>query len=149
MSYQRSSIVQKYGDQNYLAHQIRGNTQTDPYNFVADRVSSYGIINFGYIKGGKTKRVKPLDLGIEQDILLRSLHNFTTNSTGKEVTIKLFLQNQEFLEQQITDSQMPYTFPPGAIVNPNLELEVRPKYDTMQLLVYWQPVHIISYDIVE
>lgn len=145
MSYERISKEQRYGSQSYLSHQISGNIESNPFYVVGDRVSSYGIINLGYLSARQKKRFKPIDYGINSDILLRSLYAFTTAPTAEEVTIRLFLDNTEFLEQKISDSEMPYTFPPGAIVNPNLELEVEPRYNTAQIVIYWQPVHVISY----
>lgn len=145
MTYQRESVVQPYGDLKFLAYKITGNIESQPLNHVGDRVPSYGIINFGAMKAKSKKQIKPIDMGIEQDILLRSLYAFTNHATSEEVTIRLFLGNTEVLEQKLTNAEMPYTFPPGAILNPNLTIEVQPQYNTVQLLLYWQPVHVLSY----
>ena len=145
MTYQRASTAQKYGEQNYLSHKISGNIEPDPFYVVGDRIPSYGIINFGAMQGGSKKQFKPINEGIESDILLRSVHAFTTNATNEEIILRLFLQNTEVLEQKITNNEMPYEFAPGAIINPNLTLEIQPRYDTMQLLIYWQPIHVLSY----
>lgn len=145
MTYKRESISQPYSDLEFLAHNVMGNIDNRSFSMVGDRVPSYGIINFGYLQGNAKKAFKPSDYGIEQDILLKSLWTFTRSATNEECTIRLFLDNQEYLEQRITNNEMPYTFPDGAILNPNLTLEVNPRYETMQLLVYWQPVHVLSY----
>ena len=145
MTYQRTSSYQQYGQQNYLSHQITGNIEANSFYAVGDRVSSYGIINFGAMAAKSKKQIKPVDVDINQDILLRSLHVFTTQATNEEVTIRLFLENTEVLEQKIINSDMPYTFAPGAIVNPNLTIEVQPRYNTTQLVLCWQPVHVLSY----
>ncbi|MEM7592644.1 MAG: hypothetical protein AAF383_14175 [Cyanobacteria bacterium P01_A01_bin.83] len=109
------------------------------------RIPSYGIINFGAMAGGTTKNFKPIDYGILSEIELKSIYDFTSNATADECTFKLFSGNVEILEQRITNNEMPYTFPPGAIINPNLTIQVKPKYTTTQLLIYWQPVHVFSY----
>ena len=145
MSYQRESIVQPYGKLEFLAHDISGNIDPRGFNFVGDRVSSYGVINFGYVKGGSSKRIKPIDYGIERDIWLRSIWAFNTSATNDEITMRLYAGRAEFFEQKISNNEMPYTFPPGAILNPNLIFEVQPKYDATQVVLYWQPVHVLSY----
>ena len=143
--YQQESVYQTYNDNKYLDHQINAEGLEPNFRLVGDRVPSYGIINFGLIQPNHKKSVKPIDLGIEHDILLRSLYCFNRNSTNEETTIRLFLENSEVLEQKITNSDMPYTFPPGAILNPYLTFQVQPKYEAIQLLLYWQPVHVLSY----
>lgn len=145
MTYQRESIVQPYGDLEFLAHDISGNIDPRGFNFIGDRVSSYGIINFGDVKGGSKKQIKPADVGIERDILLRSIWSFNTSATNDELTMRLYAGPTEFFEQRILNSEMPYIFPPGAILNPNLIFEVQPKYDATQVVLYWQPVHVLSY----
>lgn len=143
--YQQQATYQTYNDRKYLDHQINADGIETDVRLVGDRVPSYGVINFGAMSSGSKKQIKPLNLGITTDILLRSLYAFTTSSTNEETTIRLFLNGTEFLEQKITNNEMPYTFPPGAILNPTLTLEVQPRYDTTQLVIYWQPVHVISY----
>ena len=145
MSYQRESIVQPYGKLEFLAHSISGNIDSRSFNYVGDRVPSYEIINFGYIKGGSKKQFKPIEVGIERDILLSSIWSFTTAATNDELTMRLYADTTEFFEQKISNNEMPYTFPPGAILNPNLIFEVQPKYDAMQVVLYWQPLHVLSY----
>ena len=143
--FQQKSTYQTYNGNKYLDHQINAEGLEPDFRLFGDRVPSYGIINFGYFKGGQKKSFKPIDNDISVDILLRSIWAFTTNAITDEVTIEMFLANTEVLEQRLSNNEMPYTFPPGAIWNPNLTLEVQPKYDTSQLVIYWQPVHVLSY----
>lgn len=143
--YQQESTIQTYNGNKYLDHQINAEGLEPDLRLVGDRVPSYGIINFGLIHSNHKKSVKPIDLGIEHDILLRSLYCFNRSSTNEETTIRLFLENSEVLEQKITNSEMPYTFPPGAILNPYLTFQVQPKYGAIQMVLYWQPVHVLSY----
>ncbi len=145
MVYQLETSEQLYGEDLYLTHTIRGTGQQNDLSLFGQRVPSYGIINFGAIDGGSTKDFKPIDNGISSDIMLRSIYDFTTSATNDEVTFKLFNGSVEIFEQKITNSEMPYTFPPGAIINPNLIIQVNPRYTTTQLLIYWQPVHVLSY----
>lgn len=145
MTYQRESVVQKYGDANFLAHKIAGNIESQPYFHVGDRVPSYGIIHFGAIGGGQTRQFKPVDRGIDNDIMLRSLYPFTTDASKDEVIFRLFEGAIEFAEWRFTSDSVPFTFPDGAIINPNITLSVTPKSNVSSVMLYWQPVHVISY----
>ncbi len=145
MGYQTEPAIQLYGSNNYLAHKIVGATPEQDRYLFGERMPSFGVINFGYMNAGTTKDFKPIDNGIVSDISLRSIYTFTTAQSNEEVTFKLFSGGQEILEQRISNNEMPYTFPPGAIINPNLTIQVKPRYTTTQLLIYWQPVHVLSY----
>ncbi len=145
MSYQLETASQVYGDNLYLAHNLKSDTAEADRFLFGQRVPSYGIINFGYMKAGTTKIFRPLDNGINSDILLRSVYSFTTAPANEEVTFNLFNGREQLLEQRIPNSEMPYTFPPGAIINPNLTITVTCRYETAQLLIYWQPVHVLSF----
>lgn len=147
MTYQRETIIQNYGDTEYLAHLITGD-EDKAYGYFANRIPSYGIINMGFIGANYKKKFKPVDLNITTDIMLRSLFSFTRHSIQEETTIRLFADGYEFLEQKITNEEMPYTFPPGAIINPNFTIEIQPSYQSLVML-YWQPVHVLSYIEVE
>ncbi len=144
MSYQLESTTQLYGDNLYLAHNLRGTGRENDRFLFGQRVPSFGIISFGAMAAGRTKRITPADRGINSHIMLRSIYDFTTSATADEVTFKLFEGETEILEQRVFSSEMPYTFPPGAIIDPRYTIEVKPRYATTQLLIYWQPVHVLS-----
>ena len=76
---------------------------------------------------------------------MKSIFDFTAAANNDQATFRLFNGETEILEQVIVSNYMPYTFPPGAIINPNLTIQVQPRYDTTQLLIYWQPVHVLSH----
>ncbi|MEM7762091.1 MAG: hypothetical protein AAF298_28840 [Cyanobacteria bacterium P01_A01_bin.40] len=145
MVYQLETTSQLYGDQQYLAHRIKGEISADDRYLFGQRVPSYGIINFGAMAAGSTKNFTPIANGIQSDIELKSIFDFTSSATNDECTFKLFSGEIEILEQKIVNNDMPYTFPPGAIINPNLTIQVKPRYTTTQLLIYWQPVHVLNY----
>ena len=145
MTYQRNTIDQLYGDQKYLAHQVTGNIDHRPFNIVGDRVPSYGIINFGAVSSNNSRQFLPLSNGITSDIMLRSLYSFTTNASKSETTFRLKNGTQLIGEWLFGINDMPYAFPNGAIINPNITIEIKPKNTGSQLLLYWQPVHVLSY----
>jgi len=145
MSYQLKTTTQVYGEQRYLAHKIKGETQNDDRYLFGQRIPSYGIINFGAMAANSTKNFKLIDNGISSDIELKSIFDFTLGANNDQTTLRLFAGEIEILEQVIVSNNMPYTFPPGAIINPNLTIQVQPRYNSTQLLIYWQPVHVIDY----
>lgn len=145
MTYQLETSSQTYGDREFLTHNLKGTTTADDRYLFAQRVPSYGVINFGAMAAGSTKDFSLIDNGINGEILVRSIYDFTNFSTNDEVAFRLLQGTTQILEQRITSNEMPYTFPPGAILNPSLTIQVEPRYTTTQLLIYWQPVHILSY----
>ena len=145
MTYQRESIVQPYGNQEFLAHSVSGNIDNRGFNLVGDRIPSFGIINFGAMSAASTKQFLPANKGITTDIMLRSLYSFTTNASKSETTFRLKNGTQIIGEWLFAANDMPYAFPAGAIINPNITIEIKPKDSVSQLLLYWQPVHVLTY----
>jgi len=145
MSYNLETTKQIYGNQLFLTHNIKGDTSTDDRHLFGMRVPSFGIINFGTMAAGQVKNFKPIDNGINSDISLKSAFAFTTSATNDEITLRLLDGTTEIAEQKLTNAQMPYSFPPGAIINPNLTIQVTTRYATTQMLLYWQPVHVLDY----
>lgn len=143
MSYQLEPDYQVYGDKNYLAHNLKGATAEDDRRFFSERIQSFGIIDFGAMSANSTKSYTPATDGVISPIMITSVFAFTTSATSDEITFKIFDGNTEILEQKIPSSEIPYQFPPGAIIRPDLTIQVKPRYNTTALLVYWQPVHIL------
>ena len=144
MTFTRNSAKQMFGEQNYLSHQITGNVEPEPFYAVGDRVSSYGIFNFGQIAADSEKRISLASVGINQPISLSSIYAFTSNASSDEVRFYLFSGDAELVELRLFSAEMPYTFPPGAIIDPSLDIVVRPRSNLTSLLIYWKPVHIIT-----
>ena len=145
MPYQLDTAKQTYGNQEYLAHNIKGNTAANDRYLFGQRVPSYGIINFGVMNANATKQFKPISNGINSDIMLRSIYPFTLDGTKPEITLRLYDGTTKIAEWIFASSEIPYRFPDGAIINPNLNLEIKTKTSVNQMLVYWQPVHVLSY----
>ena len=143
MSYQLDPDFQVYGDKNYLAHNLKGATPGDDRRLFAERISAFGIIDFGSMSANSVKSYTPATDGVLSPIMIASIFAFTTSATSDEVNFKIFDGNTEILEQKISNSEMPYKFPPGAIIRPDLTIQVKPRYNTKRLLIYWQPVHIL------
>lgn len=145
MSYELETTSQIYGNQPFLTHNIKGDVPENDRHLFGMRIPSFGIISFGAMRANSTKNFKPIDRGIASEFQLISAYAFTTSATSDEITLKLFSGNVEVAEQKITNNEMPYKFPPGAIINPNLTIQVKPKYNTTALVLYWQPVHVLDY----
>lgn len=143
--YQLGTASQIYGDEKYLDHVLRGETTDLDRRLVGDRIPSYGVINFGSINANLTKRFKPFDRGIKSDILLRSFYVFTPDASKDETRFSLSLETTKIAEWLFSPDKMPFRFPEGAIINPAITLEVKPKNNVSQVLLYWQPVHVLSY----
>ena len=143
--FQLESTYQTYNGNKYLDHQINAEGLEPNFRLVGDRIPSYGIINFGAMSAGETKQLLPINNGITTDIMLRSLYSFTTNATKSETTFRLKSGTQLIGEWLFAANDMPYAFPDGAIINPNITIEIKPKNAVSQLLLYWQPVHVLSY----
>lgn len=144
MTFTRNSAKQVFGEQNYLSHQITGNVEPEAFYAVGDRISSYGIFNFGQVPANSQKRVSLSAARIEQPISLSSIYAFTDNASSDEIRFYLFSGDKELVELRLSSSEMPYTFPPGAIIDPSLDIVVRPRSNLTSLLIYWKPVHIIT-----
>ncbi len=143
MGYQLEPDSHLYGDKNYLAYNLKGDTPEDDRRFFGERISSFGIIDFGAMSAGSIKSYTPATNGVISPIMITSVFAFTTAATSDEITFKIFDGNTEILEQKISNSEIPYHFPPGAIIRPDLTIQVKPRYNTTALLIYWQPVHIL------
>ncbi len=145
MTYQLVPSSQLYGDREFLTHKLSGETDAADRYLFAERIASYGIINFNQMSAKDPKRIKLSDQGITSPILLRSAYAFNYSATSDEIRFRLFSDNQKLAEMKLDYKTMPYQFPDGAILEPDLELEVEPRYNVLRLLIYWQPVHVLSY----
>ncbi len=145
MPYQLDTAKQTYGNQEYLAHNIKGAAAADDRFLFGMRVQSYGIINFGAFAANQTKNILPSAKGINSDIQLRSLYPFTLDGTKSEVTFRLLQGTTKIAEWLFSGTDIPFRFPEGAIINPAITLEIKSKSTASQILIYWQPVYTLSY----
>lgn len=143
--YQLQTTKQIYGNSEYLAHNIKGETPTDDRFLFGMRVPSYGIINFGAFTAGQTKRVLLANINITSQISLTSVYAFGDNATNDEIKFRLFSGEIQIAEQRITSLEMPFQYPSGAIIDPSLSIEVESRYSVTQIIMYWQPVHVLDY----
>lgn len=134
-----------YGEREFLAHKLLGETALDDRYLFAQRVPSYGIFSFGAMSGSETKTVVLANEGITSPIQLKSVYAFNVSASSDEIRFRLYAGDTEIAEMKLTASDMPFQFPDGAIIDPSLSIEVDPRYAVSQLLIYWQPVHIIKY----
>lgn len=145
MSYQLDTTSQLYGDQQYLSHVIRGETPEGDRHLFGQRVPSFGIFSFGEMSAGSEKTVVLADENIISSIQLTSVYAFNNNASNDEIRFSLFRAGTEIAEMRLTGADMPYQFPKGAIIAPDLAIRVRPRFAASQVLIYWQPVHILKY----
>lgn len=143
--YELEQGKQTYGDQEYLTHNLKGQQPTDDRFLFGMRVPSYGIFSFGAFAAGQKKRVYLADEGITSPISLKSVYAFGTNGTDDEIKFRLFERAIEIAEQKIVSNDMPFQYPDGAIIDPSLGIEVESRRAVTQIIMYWQPVHILKY----
>lgn len=143
--YELETTKQTYGNQEYLAHNIKGQIPADDRHLFAGRVPSFGIFSFGAFTAEQKKRVSLADEGIVSPISLSSAYAFGRNGNNDEIFFRLFAGDQEIAEQRIVSNSMPFQFPDGAIIDPSLTIEVESRYNATQIMLYWQPVHILKY----
>ena len=146
MTYQLDTTSLTYGDREFLAHNLKGATANDDRYLFGQRIKSYGILNFGAMSGNSSKRAILSNLGITSPILIRSAYAFSQNTWNDEIKFRLFDGNTQLTELTILNTEMPYQFPDGAIIDPSLSIEVFTNQATTQMLIYWQPVHVLQYD---
>ena len=145
MTYLIQPVAQVYGDQNYQAFKLSGATSEDDRYYFGDRISQFGVIDFGAMSSGQKKRAVLSEHGINSPIQLVSIYAFAENALSDEARFRLFDGEQLLVQMRLTTAVMPFAFLPGAIVRPHLTLEVEPRYPVDNLTVYWQPIHILQY----
>lgn len=148
MAYQLDSAKQTFGNQDYLAHKIKGATVADDRYLFAQRVEAYGIIDFGAMARNATKRVALSTLGITSQISLKSAYAFGASATTDEIKYRLFSGTTQLMELQLLAAEMPFVFPPGAIVDPTLSIEILATQAFDRVMLFWQPVHVLDYKLV-
>jgi len=145
MSFGLQPIPLLYGDTNFQAYL---NSATDRAYF-ADRVAEYGILEFGAINANQTKRLDLGAKGLTSPIILRSLYAFSSVTTNDEIREFIIYRKDangnltQFATQFFSNNEMPYQFPNGGILFPFNVIEVKPRYDTENILAYVQPVNIL------
>ena len=85
------------------------------------------------------------EMSIDTSIQLLSVYAFNPDADQDEIRFRLFQGSIQLAEMKLTNSQMPFEFPKGAIINPSWSIEIDSRYEISQLLIYWQPVHVLDY----
>lgn len=145
MSFLLETGTENLDDRNYLIFKQPGTTTEDDRYFFGQRIPSYGILDFGQMAEGTTKRIALTDAGINSQILLRSIYAFVTDTTDDKIMFRLFQGITKMVEFQFDSGIMPYQFPNGIIIDSNLSIEVEPNKAVASLRIYWQPVHVLDY----
>ena len=147
MPYQLETISQVYGDREYLAHNFKGATPNDDRATFGMRIPSYGVLDFGSITRNQIKDAVLADLGINSPISLKCIYAFDIN-INTEITLRLLEGNNQLIQLVIPNDKMPYQFPDGLIVDNSLTIRLTASSSVGQLLIYWQPVHLLQYDLI-
>ncbi len=143
--YQLQTSFQQFGDSKYLDHNLTGQTVTDDRRLFAQRVPSIGIFNFGQINGNASKTISLADYQITSPIQLVSIYALGSENLNSETIYELVSGETVLFSLKLLKESMPFAFPNGAVVDPSLSIRVKPKSNVSQVLIYWQPVHVLSY----
>ncbi len=117
-------------------------------HYLANRIPNIGILAFGTIAGNQTKRLDLGAKGIFTPVILRSVYAFSGATTNDEIHFNIFKKDSagvlnKIATQRYDSNQMPYQFRYGATLTPDMVIEVKPRYNVDNLLVYVEPVNVM------
>ncbi len=145
MSFGLQPIALPYGNTDFQAYLNTANNQA----YFADRIAEYGVLEFGALAANQTKKLDLGAKGLTSPIILRSLYVFSSSTTNDEIKeFVIYRKNangnlSRFATQRFSNNEMPYQFPNGGILFPFNVIEVKPRYNTENILAYVQPVNIL------
>ncbi len=141
--YQIQSDVQDFQNKNYKIFK-----DNESNHYLADRVPNIGIINLGSILAAETKSFDLAGNNILSPIMVRSVYAFSGSTGQDEIVFFIYRKNESGVSTRIAlqrfhNYEMPFTFPYGAILAPDMGIEIKPKYNVDALFIYVQPVNVI------
>ncbi len=134
--YELENVSILLGDKEFVGYK---NTETDRHYF-AERVAQFGILDFGYIQAGQSKKIR-LENFISSPVLIDSIIVTAPGTTGDEVKFNIYRNGQQIAYQRFSNNDMPFNHP-SLILTPDLEVEVIPKYSSA-VFIYCKPVDIL------
>ena len=134
--YKLENVSILLGDKEFTGYK---NIETNQHYF-GERIAQFGILDFGYINGGQSKKIRLADF-ISSPILVDSIVVTAPGTTGDEVKFSIYRQGQQIAHQRFSNNDMPLDHP-SLILTPDLEVEVIPKYNSA-VFIYCKPVDII------
>ncbi len=86
---------------------------------------------------------------VTSSILIRSVYAFSGSTSNDEIWFYIYQKDEagvstRIAQQRYYNNEMPYSFPFGAVLTPNMVIEVKPKYNVDNLFIYFQPVNVIA-----
>lgn len=133
-----------YGNNNYVAFKDN-NTQE---RYLAERIETYGVIEFGLMNQNEIKTIDLQVQGLTSLVSIKSVYAFSGSTTNDEIRFKIYEKDGSgnlipIASQRLTNNEMPYRFPDGAILSPNQVIEVQPRYAVDNIIIYVKPVDIL------
>ena len=134
-------VSETYGTNSYVAFE-----DTNQQRYLAERIESYGLLQFGVMSRNSTKSID-LD-ALTCPISIKSVYVFSGSTTNDEIRFRIYQKLTSgsldlIATQRFTNNDMPYLFPDGAILSPGQVIEVEPRYDVDNIIIYAKPVDII------
>lgn len=144
-----ASIIQLV--QSIFTHQdklIKAYKDQENNHYLANRIPNIGILSFGTVISNQTKRLDLSSKGILTPVILRSVYAFSGSTTNDEILFNILEKDssgtlQKIATQKFDNHAMPYQFKYGATITPNMVIEVKPRYNVDNLVVYVEPVNIM------
>ena len=137
--------------QAFFSHEnknIKAYKDQENNHYLANRIPNIGILAFGTIAGNQAKRLELGAKGILTPVILRSVYAFSGATTHDEIYFNIFKKDSsgtlnKIATQRYDSNQMPYQFRYGATLTPDMIIEVKPRFNVDNLLVYVEPVNIM------
>ena len=139
-----SKISEQYGSNSYVAFEEDVNQQ----RYLAERIETYGLIEFGAMIRNQKKSIDLQAKGLTSPISIKSIYVFSGSTTNDEIRFRIFEKQAsgnpvQIAFQRFTNNDMPYSFPEGAVLLPNQIIEVEPRYDVDNIIIYCKSVDIL------
>ena len=139
-----TKVSETYGNNNYVAFED-SNTQQ---RYLAERIETYGLIQFGSMSQNQTKSIDLQAQGLTCLVSIKSVYVFSGSTTNDEIRFRIYQKDgsgnlNQIASQRFTNNDMPYQFPEGAILSPDQVIEVQPRYNVDNIIIYVKPVDVL------
>lgn len=117
-------------------------------HYLAERIANIGVLDFGTVTASQKKRIDLAAKGMLSPVIILSVYAFSGDTANDEIRFNLYRKDSagvldKVAYQKYDSNKMPYRFPHGAVLTPDLVIEVEPRYNVDALLIYTQPCNVV------
>ena len=113
-------------------------------HYFNERITSVGILNFGFVRQNDEAQISLADNGITSPILIDSIHAFSPENISDEIYFYLYTtyngQKIKLGTQKYTNDEMPVNYSTN-IVFPDMVIGVKPTRANSTIILYAKPVN--------